>query len=240
MPLVRLDKIIADTGACSRSQARDRIRRGTVAVDGRPVTDPAARFDPGQVRVTVEGEDMAGPGHLYVMLHKPAGLLSATRDPRRPTVLDLMPEPWRRRGLFPVGRLDRDTRGLLLLTDDGAFAHRVLSPKSRVPKLYEAQVRGAPRQEDVEAFAAGLVLRDGAQCLPARLEPVAGSLVRVEVFEGKYHQVKRMLATRNMPVTALTRLRIGGLWLDESLAPGEYRLLTPEELERVLPGFLSK
>lgn len=111
MPLVRLDKIIADTGACSRSQARDRIRRGTVAVDGPAGHRPRpARFDPARVRVTAEGEDVEGAGHLYVMLHKPAGLLSATRDPRRPTVLELMPEPWRRRGLFPVGRLDGTPR----------------------------------------------------------------------------------------------------------------------------------
>jgi len=240
MSLVRLDKIITDTGLCSRSNAKDRIRRGCVAVDGRPATDPAAKYDPAAVTITVDGEPITGPGHVYVMLHKPDGLLSATRDPRKPTVLDLMPEEWKRRGLFPVGRLDKDTTGLLILTDDGDFAHRVISPKSRIPKLYEATVDGVGTAEDVEAFARGIVLGDGLECLPARLELVSPGLVRVEVFEGKYHQVKRMLGSRRMPVLTLKRLRIGDLWLDESLLPGQFRLMTPEELSVILPGFLSK
>ena len=240
MPLVRLDKILTDTGLCSRSSAKERIRRGAVAVDGRPVTDAAAKFDPAQVSITVDGAPIDGPGHVYVMLHKPDGLLSATKDPRKPTVLDLMPEEWKRRGLFPVGRLDKDTTGFLIMTDDGDFAHRVISPKSRIPKLYEATVEGQGTREDVEAFEQGLVLGDGLQCLPAKLELRSPGVVRVEVFEGKYHQVKRMLGSRRMPVLTLKRLRIGDLWLDERLQPGEYRLLTNEELRQILPDFLSK
>ena len=240
MPLVRLDKIVTDTGLCSRSRAKDLIRQGRVTVDGAPAADAAAKFDPAAVCIRADGVTLDGPGHIYVMLHKPAGLLSATRDPRKPTVLDLMPAEWKRRGLFPVGRLDKDTTGLLLLTDDGAFAHRVISPKSRVPKLYEAAVGGEASGADAEAFAQGLVLADGTQCLPARLELRGSGTVRVTVFEGKYHQVKRMLASRGLPVLALSRLRIGDLALDPALAPGEYRLLRKEELSLILDDFLSK
>lgn len=240
MPLVRLDKIITDTGLCSRRSAKEQIKAGHVSVNGRVVTDAAEKFDPETVRISLDGEEIDSSEHIYVMLHKPAGLLSATKDPRKPTVLDLMPMEWCRRGLFPVGRLDKDTTGFLILTDDGDFAHRVISPKSRIPKLYEAEVDGTASEEDERAFAEGIVLADGTQCLPARLERLGSGLVYVEVYEGKYHQVKRMLASRRLPVTALRRLRIGDLPLDESLQPGEYRLLTNDELNRIYPGFLSK
>ena len=240
MPLMRLDKLISDTGECSRSQARERIRAGRVSADGKVVTDPGARVDPDVSRIAVDGREVGDTGHLYIMLNKPAGVLTATRDPRKPTVLDAMPEPWKRRGLFPVGRLDKDTTGLLLLTDDGAFAHRVISPKSRIPKLYEAVVEGVPTPEDIEAFRQGIELRDGTKCLPAELEDLGGGVVRVEVFEGKYHQVKRMLGSRRLPVRELRRVRIGGLWLDMTLAPGEYRSLTEEELALLGEGLLSK
>jgi len=233
MPLVRLDKILTDTGLCSRSQAREIIRRGRAAVNGTPCADPAAKFDPEAVSLTVDG-------HIYIMLNKPAGVLTATRDPRKPTVVDAMPEDWKRRGLFPVGRLDKDTTGLLLLTDDGTFAHKVISPKSHVSKLYEAVVDGTPCEADFAAFREGIVLRDGTQCLPAELIDLGGGRVQVEVFEGKYHQVKRMLGSRQMSVLQLKRLRIGGLWLDGSLAEGEYRRLTPEEIEKIRPDILSK
>ena len=221
MPLVRLDKILTDTGLCSRSQAREIIRRGRAAVNGTPCADPAAKFDPEAVSLTVDGEPIDGPGHIYIMLNKPAGVLTATRDPRKPTVVDAMPEDWKRRGLFPVGRLDKDTTGLLLLTD-------------------EAVVDGTPCEADQAAFREGIVLRDGTQCLPAELIDLGGGRVQVEVFEGKYHQVKRMLGSRQMSVLQLKRLRIGGLWLDGSLAEGEYRRLTPEEIEKIWPDILSK
>ena len=219
MPLVRLDKILTDTGLCSRSQAREIIRRGRAAVNGTPCADPAAKFDPEAVSLTVNGEPIDG---------------------RKPTVVDAMPEDWKRRGLFPVGRLDKDTTGLLLLTDDGTFAHKVISPKSHVSKLYEAVVDGTPCEADFAAFREGIVLRDGTQCLPAELIDLGGGRVQVEVFEGKYHQVKRMLGSRQMSVLQLKRLRIGGLWLDGSLAEGEYRRLTPEEIEKIRPDILSK
>ena len=240
MSRIRLDKYITDTGACSRSQARDRIRRGAVSVDGTVVTDPAQKIDPELSAVALDGRVLGREEHIYVMLHKPAGVLTATRDTRKPTVLDAMPEAWKRRGLFPVGRLDKDTTGLLLLTDDGEFAHRVISPKSHVSKRYLARVDGTPTEADAAAFAGGIVLKDGTQCLPARLELLGGGRVRVEIFEGKYHQIKRMLGSRQLPVTELHRERIGGLALDESLAPGEYRLLSREEIEQIAPDILSK
>ena len=240
MALVRLDKYITDTGVCSRSAARERIRGGAVCVDGTAVRDPARKIDPEAARVTMDGETLGREEHLYIMLHKPAGVLTASRDARRPTVLDAMPEPWKRRGLFPVGRLDRDTTGLLLLTDDGAFAHRVISPRSGVSKLYQAEVDGTPTAADVEAFAAGIELKDGTKCLPARLEILGGGRVRVEICEGKYHQVKRMLASRQLPVRTLHREKIGGLELDPELGPGGFRMLTREELESVVPEALSK
>ena len=240
MPLVRLDKLITDTGLCSRSQARDLIRRGRAAVDGIAVTDPAAKFDPGQIELSVDGKSLLGEEHIYIMLNKAPGILTATRDPRKPTVLDDLPAEWKRRGIFPVGRLDKDTTGLLLLTDDGTFAHRVISPKSHVSKLDEAVVEGPPTQADLEAFREGILLKDGTKCLPAELEDLGGGRVRVEVFEGKYHQVKRMLGSRQLPVRELRRLRIGGLWMDEKLNPGEYRLLSREELLKIGDDLLSK
>ena len=240
MPFVRLDKFISDTGECSRSQARDRIRAGRICVDGAVVSDPGMRLDPDACRITLDGETMTDRGHLYVMLHKSAGILTATRDPRKPTVLDAMPEAWKKKGLFPVGRLDKDTTGLLILTDDGAFAHKVISPKSRIPKLYEAVVEGMPSPDDIQAFRQGIVLKDGTKCLPADLQICGDGVVRVEVFEGKYHQVKRMLASRQLPVKELRRLRIGSLWLDADLAPGEYRRMTDSELRQLGVGLLSK
>lgn len=236
MPLLRLDKILCDTGRCSRSQAKEFIRAGQALVNGAAVRDPAAKFDPETVSVSLAGETVEKPDHLYVMLHKPAGLLSASRDTRKPTVLDLMPPAWRKRGLFCVGRLDKDTTGLLLLSDDGDFAHRVISPKSEIVKLYEAEVEGTAGEEDVRAFREGIVLKDGLRCLPAVLRPMRPGLVQVEVMEGKYHQVKRMLASRGKPVLALRRLAVGGLSLDSALSPGGFRELTETDLCRVFMG----
>ena len=240
MPLNRLDKIITDTGLCSRRQAREIIFHGRAAVDGETVTDPAFKLDSALHTVTVDGTALDREEHIYIMMNKMGGLLSAARDKRVPTVMDGLPAEWKKRGVFPVGRLDKDTTGLLLLTDDGPFAHRVISPKSRIGKLYEATVEGVPTPEDAEAFRSGIVLADGTQCLPAELTLLGGDTVRVEVYEGKYHQVKRMLASRYLPVVTLKRLRVGGLWLDETLAPGAYRLLSRAEVLSVGPGLLSK
>ena len=167
------------------------------------------------------------------MLNKPTCVLSATEDAQARTVLDLLPPPYRRMGLFPVGRLDKDTTGLLLLTNDGDLAHRIISPKKHVPKVYLAEVDGVLDDEDIAAFAQGLRLSDGTLCLPAELVVAAPSTGRVTVYEGKYHQVKRMFAARGKHVTALHRLAVGGLTLDDSLPPGGFRELCPDELTAI-------
>ena len=183
---------------------------------------------PAAVQVTVDGQAVAWAEHRYLMLWKPAGVLTATEDRRQKTVLDLLPAMYR--DLFPVGRLDKDTEGLLLLTDDGALAHRLLSPRHHVDKVYLAEVDGDVDAADVEAFGAGMVLEDGTRCLSARLERLGPGLCRVTLREGKFHQVKRMLAQRGKPVLRLKRISMGPLQLDPGLAPGEFRPLTEQEL----------
>ena len=233
MEKIRLDRYLCDLGKAPRSECRRIIRAGRVRVDGESVTAPETKIDPRSAAVTLDGETLRWAEHHYFMMNKPAGVLTATEDRRQKTVLDLLPEELRRMGLFPVGRLDRDTRGLLLLTDDGDFAHRVISPKFAVEKMYDASVDGTPDESDAAAFAAGLVLGDGTKCRPARLEPLGEGRCLVTVTEGKYHQVKRMLASRGKSVTALKRLSIGALRLPEELAEGAVTSLSDEDLCRV-------
>ena len=240
MAMSRLDKIVTDSGICSRKEAKQMIRSGRISINGSVVTDSALRIESAGCRIEVDGCVLDHPEHLYVMMNKPAGLLCATRDPKKPTVVDSLPAAWKKRGIFPVGRLDKDTTGLLILTDDGVFAHKVISPSGHIRKLYEAEVEGTATDEDVLAFRAGIVLKDGTECLPAELVPLGEGRVLVEIFEGKYHQVKRMLASRGLQVTALQRSRIGGLPLDEQLAPGDYRELSPQEIDLIGPGLLAK
>ena len=226
----RMDKLLASTGRWSRKEVKELIRQGRVMADGRPVGRPEERYEPGGVYITVDGEAVDASLFVYVMLHKPAGLLSATEDSRQPTVLDLLPPELKRRGLFPVGRLDKDTTGLLLLTDDGELAHRLLSPKKHVDKVYVVRVEGRIDQEDVRVLGEGMTLGDGLRCLPAGLEPQGdGGMCLVTLREGKYHQVKRMLAARGKPVLALHRLSMGSLTLDEGLKPGQWRFLSKDE-----------
>lgn len=230
----RIDKLLGSTGRWSRKEVKELIRQGRVLADGRAVSRPEEKWDPASVRLTVDGETVDCSPFVYVMLHKPAGLLSATEDRDQPTVLDLLPLELKKRGLFPVGRLDKDTTGLLLLTDDGDLAHRLLSPKKHVDKVYRAEVDGHVDGGDVAALAAGMTLGDGTVCLPAGLEPLGdGSVCLVTLREGKYHQVKRMLAARGKPVKKLHRLSMGPLALDEGLEPGKWRFLTARERERL-------
>ncbi len=240
MSLHRLDKIVTDSGICSRKEARQMIRAGRITINGTVVTDPAQRFEASGCRIDVDGIALDNPEHLYVMMNKPSGLLCATRDPNKPTVVDRLPEAWKKRGIFPVGRLDKDTTGLLLLTDDGVFAHKVISPAAHIRKLYEARIDGDPTPEDVEAFREGMVLKDGTKCLPAELVSLGEERVLVEIYEGKYHQVKRMLASRGLHVISLHRAQIGGLALDEQLSPGSFRILTPDEIDLIDHGLLAK
>ncbi|MBE6990326.1 MAG: rRNA pseudouridine synthase [Ruminococcaceae bacterium] len=226
----RLDKVLASTGRWSRREVKGLVRQGRVTADGRIAGSPEEKIDPAQTQLRVDGELLAYEEHLYVMLHKPAGVLSATEDRDQPTVLDLLPAAWRRRELFPVGRLDKDTEGLLLLTDDGDLAHRLLSPRRHVDKLYYARVAEDLEPSDEETFAAGMTLADGLVCRPAKLEILSPQECLVTLQEGKFHQVKRMLAHCGRPVIYLKRLAMGPLQLDESLAPGTYRKLTEMEL----------
>lgn len=228
----RLDKLLSSTGLWSRKEVKDLVRQGRVLAEGVPVRRPEEKYDPMTDRIQVDGETVDCAPFVYVMMNKPAGLLSATEDKNQKTVLDLLPQYLRRRGLFPVGRLDKDTTGLLLLTDDGSLAHELLSPKKHVDKVYLARVEGRVDAADTAALGAGMVLGDGLHCLPAGLEPLGdGSSCLVTLREGKYHQVKRMLAARGKPVLALKRLSMGPLELDRELEAGEWRMLAAEELE---------
>lgn len=226
--MVRLDKRLADTGWWSRKEAKELIRAGRVCVNERICRQAEEKLGTADA-VAVDGVPLPPPGPVYLMLHKPAGVVSATRDRQIQTVLSLLPEPYQRRALFPVGRLDRDTEGLLLLTDDGPLAHRLLSPRYHVDKVYHVEVAGKLDGADVTAFSQGVTLADGYTCLPAGLEVLGdGRQAHVTLREGKYHQVRRMLAARGKPVTYLRRISFGPLSLAE-LPKGEWRLLTPEE-----------
>ena len=225
----RLDKIISATGKKSRREVREMVRQGRVLVDGKPAPAADMKVDPQTAVILLDGEPLGYEKFTYVMLHKPAGVLTATEDRRQETVLDLLPPELRRRALSPVGRLDKDTEGLLLLTNDGQLAHRLLSPKSHVDKVYYARVDGALEPGDIAAFAAGMTLGDGLECLPAGLEILSPTEALVTLREGKFHQVKRMLAASGKPVLYLKRLSMGRLRLDPALAPGAWRMLTEEE-----------
>lgn len=226
----RLDKLLAGTGKWSRREVKALVRQGLVRVDGRLAASAEDKLDPATAIITVAGETISLCRFTYVMLHKPAGVLTATEDRKQSTVLDLLPPELRRIGLAPVGRLDKDTEGLLLLTNDGELAHRLLSPKYHVDKRYLARVDGELSAADAEAFARGMTLGGGLECLPAGLELLPGHACIVTLREGKFHQVKRMLAARGAPVLYLKRLSMGPLTLDDSLAAGAYRLLRAEEI----------
>ena len=230
----RLDKIIASTGKWSRKEVKNLVRQGLVLADGRFVHSAEEKVDPETTEITVNGEALTYRRYTWVMLNKPAGYLSATEDGRGLTVLDLLPQELRRQGLFPVGRLDKDTEGLLLLTNEGGLAHDLLSPRHHVDKVYYARVAGRLTQEDCAAFAAGMTLEDGLVCMPAGLEILSvgeQSEAHVTLREGKFHQVKRMLAARGKPVLELRRLSMGPIPLDEHLGAGEWRYLTAQEVD---------
>ena len=228
----RIDKLLALHGFGSRRDVGALIRKGGVTVNGAPVKKADAKIDPERDELRVLGEPVALRRTVTLMMNKPAGVLSATEDKRCPTVLDLLPPEYGRRGLFPAGRLDKDTTGLLLLTDDGDLAHRMLAPKSHVYKLYRARTALPVTQGDIEAFREGVRFGE-IQYAPARLEVEEGDsrCALVEIREGKFHQVKRMFEARGNKVVALERLRIGSLELDPALAPGQVRPVGEEELK---------
>ena len=228
----RLDKFLCDSGIGTRSQVKDILKRGRVALDGRPAKDGSLKFDPEKSVVTLDGDILGGKRRVVLMLNKPAGFITATEDKNDRTVMELLPAEYKHMELKPVGRLDKATEGLLLFTNDGDLLHRLISPKKEVPKLYYARHEGTATQEDVEAFAAGLHLRDGLECLPAKLEPLGAGESLITVCEGKYHQVRRMMASRGMTVTYLERRQEAGLALGD-LPRGQVRELTPDELSKI-------
>lgn len=233
MAAVRLDKIIADAGVASRREAKELVKAGRVRVDNAIASSAEAKYDPAVSTIYVDGEALDYKKNRYIMMNKPNGVLSATEDAGQQTVIDLLPESLRKQELFPVGRLDKDTTGLLLLTNDGGFSHSIISPKRHVAKVYRAAVTGILDESDIRAFEEGIVLSDGTECMPAKLSIERPSVGLATVYEGKYHQVKRMFASRGKHVTALHRLSIGGLELDPALKSGEFRELSEEERKKI-------
>lgn len=229
----RLDKFLSDCGAGTRSQVKIILKSGRVTVNGVSVRDGAMKIDPDTQQVCLDGACLQAAGRLVIMLNKPAGYITATEDPHERTVMELLPPEMRGLDLKPVGRLDKQTEGLLLFTNDGDLLHRLISPKKEVPKVYYARHAGTAGQEDVDAFARGITLRDGTACLPAKLEPLGEGESLVTVYEGKYHQVRRMMASRGMTVEYLERRREGGLVLGD-LPRGGIRQVAPEEIENLL------
>lgn len=229
---IRLDKYLADMGAGTRSEVKKAIRNGNVTVNGTVVLRPETKVDTEADDITCGGALTVYEEHEYYMLNKPAGVVSARTDSLDQTVTDLIREK-KRRDLFPVGRLDKDTEGLLLITDDGELAHRLLSPKKHVDKVYFARIRGCVTEADVQTFLAGVDIGDEKPALPAELHILSAgdtSEITLTIREGRFHQVKRMFHAVGKEVVYLKRLSMGTLVLDESLKPGEYRKLTEEEV----------
>ena len=232
--MMRLDKYLCETGFGTRSQVKDLLKKGQVMVNGEVVKKPELKINETTDQILCQGKKASYQKNIYLMLHKPAGVVSATEDNRKKTVLDLVRPEDRKNGLFPVGRLDKDTEGLLLLTDDGELAHRLLSPKKHVDKTYYAKIDGQVTEEHVKLFREGLDIGDEKKTLPAVLTILLSgqvSEIEVTIHEGRFHQIKRMFEAVGCKVTYLKRLSMGSLVLDETLPPEEYRPLTEAELE---------
>ena len=235
--MMRLDKYLAEMGVGTRQEVKKQIRQGKAAVNGTVVKAADTKIDETSDEVTISGRNISYGSYEYYMLNKPAGVVSATEDRRDTTVIDLIKEK-KRKDLFPVGRLDKDTEGLLLITNDGDLAHRLLAPKKHVDKVYYAKIDGMVTEEDVKRFAEGIDIgaEEEEMTRPAKLDIMKSaeeSEIRLTIHEGKFHQVKRMFLAVGKEVTYLKRERMGTLCLDENLKPGEYRLLTEEEIENV-------
>lgn len=234
MKPLRIDKILSNMGWGTRNEIKKMMKKGLVTVEGEVLKDPAYKLIPGEKEIKVNGEQVEYQEFIYLMLNKPGGYISATEDQKESTVLELLPQKYLTYAPFPVGRLDKDTEGLLLLTNDGYLAHLLTMPKKRVPKIYYALIRGQVTESDQKAFSKGVTLEDGYTTLPAELKIIKASErseIELTIYEGKYHQVKRMFQARGKEVTFLKRLSMGSLSLDESLKPGECRELTTEEVK---------
>ena len=228
----RLDKFLCDCGIGTRSQVKAILKSGAVTVDGIPERDNGRKIDPEKQVIELNGERLGKHGRVVVMLNKPEGYVTATEDAKERTVMELLPEEMRHMDLKPVGRLDKATEGLLLFTNDGDLLHKLISPRKEVPKIYYAKHEGTATAEDVAAFQEGILLADGTKCLPAKLEPLAEGESLITVCEGKYHQVRRMMASRKMHVLYLERRQEGALTLAD-LPRGAVRMLTRDEVSQL-------
>lgn len=228
MNLQRLDKIISSQLNITRSVARKHIRWGKVSVEGKVIRDPAAQVSP-ESEFEYRGQAVVYKEHIYIIMNKPKGILSASNDKSRQTVVDLVPPELRRNNLFPVGRLDKDTTGLLIITDDGDFAHNVISPKKNIIKTYEVELDGEITEDMPALFKEGIVLADGTKCRPAELKRLGRNIAEIKISEGKYHQIKRMFGTADLGVNELKRTALGGLRLPKELKEGACRELSNEE-----------
>lgn len=235
MSFERLDKLVSVAGAVSRADAKTLIRRGRVTADGAVVKDPSQKVDENAV-ISIDGETKLYKKYVYYMLNKPKGVLSASNDKSRKTVVDIIASDVLRDGLFPVGRLDKDTTGFLIVTNDGDFGHKVISPKSYVEKEYIAYVDKPITDNDISVLRQGVTLTDGTKCRPAETKVISDDKMTVSIVitEGKYHEIKRLFGVVGAGVNELHRLRIGKVTLDCALASGEYREMTEEELANVL------
>ncbi len=232
----RIDKIIAGAGTLSRKDVKEMVRAGRISVNGVQISDAGQKADIACDVISVDGSALSLKKHIYIMLNKPTGVVSASNSDRDKTVVDLVPPEITREGLFPAGRLDKDTTGFVLITDDGEFAHRILSPKSHIEKTYVAHLEKPLSESDIGILEEGLLLRDGTRFLPAKIEALSANppAARVKICEGKYHQIKRMFSAVGNRVASLERTHMGALALDERLERGECRELTAGELEQIL------
>ena len=228
--ILRLDRFLSEAGVASRRELKTIIRSGRVIVNGSIIRNPETKINSDEVSVSIDGKPVYMQGRVVLMLNKPAGYVTSTNDPKERTVMELLPQESRE--LFPIGRLDKETEGLLLFTNDGDLGHRIISPRHNVEKEYFAVTEGQVDDSDVAAFAEGILLRDGTECLPAELRPAENGC-NIVIREGKYHQVRRMLASRGKPVIYLRRIRVGSLTLD-GLQIGQWRMLTHEEIGNLL------
>lgn len=237
--LQRLDKLIASQGRFSRREVQELIKNGAVKVNGITVRDRGAKSDDEKDIICVNGEQLDFQRFVYIMLNKPKGVVSATNDKNEKTVINLVPKEFKGRNLFPAGRLDITTTGFVLVTDDGDFAHRILSPKNHIEKTYEARLAESVTEGQLEAVRNGIELKDGTKCLPAKVTVLADGekpLVEIKICEGKYHQIKRMFAAAGNGVIELKRTQMGRLTLDPSLKEGECRLLDAHEVQKIEKG----
>lgn len=233
---MRLDKVLANQGFGSRKDVKKLIKKGKVQVDGKAIKDSSFHVNPNESEIIVNGKVLNYRDYIYLMMHKPKGVISATHDRVETCVTDLLDEEYQPFSLFPVGRLDKDTVGLLMLTNDGELAHRLLSPQHHVEKIYEAEIKGLVTEQDVQAFKEGITLDDGYVTKPAQLTILDAndvSYVRINITEGKFHQIRRMFSALGHKVEELKRLQMGSLVLDGALDLGEYRELTEDELKHL-------